>query len=65
MSHSNVMTPEELKAKFEREGRTFSSWALEHGYNRIDVYKVLSGICKAKRGKGHQIAVQLGLKPQS
>lgn len=57
------LTPEQLKAKFEREGKTFSGWAEERGYTRQDVYRVVNGMVKAKRGKGHQIAVELGLKP--
>lgn len=60
---SKPLTPEQLKAKFEREGKTFSGWAEERGYTRQDVYRVVNGMVKAKRGKGHQIAVELGLKP--
>ncbi|WP_151777309.1 DNA-binding protein [Acinetobacter brisouii] len=56
------MTPEEVKAKFHQEGKTFTDWAKEHGYRRADVYRVLNGLCKAKRGLGHEIAVKLGLK---
>ncbi len=59
------MTPEEVKAKFQREGKTFTEWAQEHGYRRTDVYRVLNGLSKAQRGKGHEIAVKLGLKPQA
>ena len=59
------MTAEQLKAKFAQEGRTFSDWAKQHGYARRDVYLVLNGQCKARWGKGHTIAVQLGLKPKS
>lgn len=59
-----VLTPAQLKAKFEREGRTFSDWAESRGYHRQDVYRVVNGLVKAKRGKSHRIAVELGLKPQ-
>lgn len=57
-----VLTPEQLKAKFAREGKTFSGWAEERGYSRFDVYKVINGMVKGRRGKAHQIAVDLGLK---
>lgn len=57
-----VMTPEELKAKFEREGRTFADWANDHGYTPQEVYRVVNGLTKAKYGKVHTIAVKLGLK---
>lgn len=57
------MTPDQVKAKFQRDGKTFSQWAKENGYDRHHVYLVLNGTCKAKYGKGHEIAVKLGLKP--
>jgi gp16 family phage-associated protein len=59
------MTPEQLKMKFAQEGRTFSDWAKQNGFARRDVYLVLNGQCKARWGKGHDIAVRLGLKPKS
>lgn len=58
------MTPNEVKEKFAREGKSFSDWAKEHGYRRNDVYRVLNGQSKNKRGLGHEIAVKLGLKPE-
>ena len=58
------MTPDQVKNKFALEGRTFAAWATEHGYRRHDVYRVLNGLTKARWGKGHEIAVKLGLKPQ-
>lgn len=59
-----ALTPEQVKANFEREGKTFSQWAEEKGFRSTDVYKVVNGLSKAKRGIGHQIAVELGLKEQ-
>lgn len=59
---NKVLTPEELKARFESEGRTFSGWAKENGYSRFEVYRVINGFTKGKRGKAHDIAVKLGLK---
>lgn len=56
------MTPEQVKAKFQREGKTFSQWAKDNGYTPHHVYLVLNGASKAKYGKGHEIAVKLGLK---
>lgn len=57
------MTPEELKHNFNLRGITFRKWAEENGYPPIEVYKVINGLSKAKRGQGHEIAVKLGLKP--
>jgi hypothetical protein len=56
------LTPDQLKAKFEREGRTFAQWARDNGYTENEVYRVVNGFAKGKRGKAHKIAVQLGLK---
>ncbi|PZT84592.1 MAG: DNA-binding protein [Acinetobacter sp.] len=52
----------QVKQDFENSGQTITSWADEHGFDRHDVYKVLNGQAKCKRGKGHQIAVALGIK---
>ncbi|MCP1289756.1 DNA-binding protein [Chromobacterium sp. S0633] len=56
------MTPAQVKAKFRREGRTFTQFAQEHGYTRNAVYRVLNGFDKGNYGKAHEIAVKLGLK---
>lgn len=56
------MTPEQVKRRFRQQGMTVTSWALEHGFNRNQVYQVLNGQCKANYGKAYEIAVKLGLK---
>ncbi|WP_419629365.1 DNA-binding protein [Thiolapillus sp.] len=53
----------EIRKCFEDEGLTISEWAAAHGFNRGEVYAVLSGRVKGVRGRAHQIAVELGLKP--
>lgn len=60
---SNVKTPDQIKAEFRAKGMTTSQWARDHGYSPRDVILVINGISKARYGKGHEIAVQLGLKP--
>ncbi|AUT33929.1 transcriptional regulator [Acinetobacter pittii] len=60
-----IKTPAQVKAQFEKTGETVTDWAIQHGYTPQDVYKVLNGQAKCKRGKGHKIAVQLGIKPNS
>ncbi|MDC4605333.1 DNA-binding protein [Acinetobacter baumannii] len=60
-----IKTPAQVKAQFEKTGETVADWAIKHGYLPQDVYKVLNGQAKCKRGKGHNIAVQLGIKPKS
>ena len=58
----SVKTPEQVRNDFDNAGKTFAEWAISNGFEPQDVYKVLNGQAKAKRGKGHQIAVLLGLK---
>lgn len=57
-----AITPEQLKAKFRREGKTLSDWARQHGYTPHRVYRVVGGFDKGHYGMAHNIAVQLGLK---
>ncbi len=56
------ITPEKLKTKFRNEGRTFKEFATKNGYPYHEVIRVLNGINKGHRGRGHDIAVKLGLK---
>jgi len=56
------MTPEQVKDRFRKRGKTVASWAEENGYSRQEVYRVLNGFTKGYRGKSHEIAVKLGLK---
>lgn len=56
------LKPEQIKAQFKREGRSFAQWARDNNYQYHDVIRVLNGFNKAQRGRGHEIAVKLGLK---
>lgn len=64
------MTPDELKklnqikAQYAREGRTFAGFAREHNFPENEVYKVTGGLYKCRRGRAHDIAVALGVKPK-
>ena len=57
------MTPEEIKKQFRLRGETFTQWAINNGYRPQQVLRVLNGFDKGHRGKAHEIAVKLGLKP--
>jgi len=59
------MTPEKLKQQFQQRGETVADWAKNHGYQRWEVYRVINGQNKARFGKGHEIAVKLGLKSEA
>lgn len=55
---------EQLRSAFEQAGVSVSDWAAAHGFRRENVYAVLSGRAKGRRGQSHRIAAALGLKPQ-
>jgi gp16 family phage-associated protein len=55
-------TPAQLKQKFRHQGKSFADWARQNGYSYHQVICVVNGFNKATRGKGHEIAVKLGLK---
>lgn len=59
-----VLTPEQVKQRLRMQGITTTQWAEARGYTRNEVYRVLNGQAKAHYGKAHQIAVELGMKPQ-
>lgn len=56
------MTPEQVKKRFEREGKTFAGWARDHGFDPRTVVAVVNGVNKGRRGKAHEVAVALGIK---
>lgn len=51
-----------IRQRFEASGVSVTDWAQAHGFRRDDVYAVLNGRSRCRRGKGHLIAVALGLK---
>lgn len=63
------MTPQKTarhnraRAAFDRTGQSITAWAEAHGFTATLVYAVLAGRKPALRGKSHQIAVLLGIKP--
>lgn len=61
-----VRTPDEFRQYLASQGKTLKQWAIEHGYSsQYDqeyCSRVLTGMVKGVRGKGHDIAVAMGLK---
>jgi len=57
-----VLTTEQLKQKLRNEGKTIKQVAAEHHFPLMQVYRVMNGTIKGAYGRGHQIAVALGLK---
>lgn len=60
-----ALTVEKLKENFAKEGKTLAQWARENNYKPRDVWLVVGGQNKARYGRGHEIAVKLGLKEGS
>ncbi|MDO4658405.1 MULTISPECIES: DNA-binding protein [Kingella] len=58
------MKAEKVKAGFRERGETIKSWCEANGYDPTYVSRILNGSVRASRGKGHEIAVKLGLKEQ-
>lgn len=60
-----AQTPEQIKKRLREQGITTKQFAASHGYDVVQVYRVLNGTIKATRGKGHQIAVAIGMKDEA
>ena len=60
---TQAMTASQVKERLSAQGITVKQWAAKNGYDLETVYKVLQGVRKCNYGKGHEIAVALGLKP--
>jgi len=58
----HLRTAREARNWFNDEGISMTDWAREHGFPRQAVYAVLSGKSRCTRGRGHRIAVALGMK---
>lgn len=55
-------TPEQVKTEFLAAGITISEWARAHDWTPREVSLVLNGQVKGRYGRGHDIAVALGIK---
>jgi len=62
MKKPKIRTPQDVRNEFIRKGVSMASWARAHGFDKATVSQVLSGENAATRGKGHKIAVLLGIK---
>lgn len=57
-----ALTSDQVRQRLRRQGKTVTAWAAEHGFRRQEVYRVMGGQSKAIFGRGHEIAVALGMK---
>lgn len=59
---ARLKTADEVRAEFDRAGRTLADFARERGLDYHTAHQVLSGAKKGRRGEAHRCAVALGLK---
>jgi gp16 family phage-associated protein len=60
---TTVRTRDQVLHLFELQGVSVSDWARAHNFRRENVYSVLAGRTRGRRGEAHRISVALGLKP--
>lgn len=56
------LTPDQFKSALRKEGVTLKEWAEQRKYDPQYCSRVLNGMVKGSRGKGHEIAVAMGIK---
>ena len=61
---AGIKTAAQFKKELTDNGMTIAAWSRNRGYDPKDVVRVLNGFIKGKYGKGHNIAVAIGLKEQ-
>lgn len=62
LAEGAALTAEQFRDKLRKEGVTLKMWAEERGYNAEYCSRVLNGMVKGTRGKGHEIAIAMGIK---
>lgn len=64
-TEANLLTTQERRQQFADSGESVKDWAKSNGFgdDLTSVYRVLNDQSPARRGKHHEIAVKLGLKP--
>lgn len=55
-------TPNQFRKSLIDQGLTLKEWAEAREYNPEYCSRVLTGLVKGNRGKGHDIAVAMGIK---
>ncbi len=56
------MTATMFKTQLRAQGKTIGQWADEKGFDRLIVYRTLSGTIKGHFGTSHHILVAAGIK---
>lgn len=58
-----LLSREQVLEWFEIEGLTVMGWAKKHHFHPQNVYAVLAGRSRGRRGEAHEIAKALRMKP--
>lgn len=58
----DVITPSEFKEQLAKDGVTLKAWAIDRDYDPEYCSRVLTGMVKGTRGKGHEIAKAMRIK---
>ena len=61
-THAAPITPDQFRKSLIDQGITHKEWAEARGYDAEYCSRVLTGMVKGVRGKGHEIKVAMGLK---
>lgn len=61
MTTQTAPTPNEIKHRLHREGKTLKSWASENGFSYRTVSDVMRGLRKGNFGEGRDVRLALGL----
>lgn len=61
MTTQTTPTPNEIKHRLRREGKTLRSWAEENGFSYRTVTDTLAGLRKGHFGEGREVRLALGL----
>jgi gp16 family phage-associated protein len=56
------MNGQQVKQRLWRQGSTLKEWAEKNGYSARLVSDVVRGVNRGTYGKGHEIAVKLGMR---
>ncbi|WP_426224909.1 DNA-binding protein [Pseudomonas sp. DSP3-2-3] len=62
---NTLRTPSEAKLWLQDRGISIQAFALAHNVDAPTCYQILAGRKKGLRGKAHDAAVALGIKPPS
>lgn len=62
MATQTTLTPDQFRQSLKDQGVTLKAWAEKHGFHEEYCSRVLCGLVKGNRGKGHKIAVAMGIK---